>query len=236
MTRAASLQLAALFLATAVMSGCSNYSPSSSDQLQPTNFPSGDYLKADPNHVYKINSELSQIIVTVRRGGLMARLGHDHIVASNHVQGFIYLDRENQQCKADIFVPLNALEVDNIELRAASAMTTEPSAADIAGTKSNMLKSIEAIAYPFALLQSSDCTGSLSSRPVSAELNIHGVTQAVQLAVAAKQPALGQLALSGEFSLLQSDFGIKPFSIMNGLIKVQDELVLTFRLQAQKPN
>jgi hypothetical protein len=42
-----------------------------------------------------------------------------------------------------------------------------------------------------------------------------------------------QLFISGNFTILQSDFAIEPFSIMNGLLKVQDRLQLSFQLRAQ---
>lgn len=112
-------------------------------------------------------------------------------------------------------------------------MTTKPSAADIEGTTSNMLKSIEAEKFPFAQLQSQDCSGALNNQSVPVTLTIHGVTQSRELEISLHQSDDSQLDISGEFSMLQSDFGIQPFSIMNGLIKVQDRLHLSFQLRAQ---
>jgi len=234
MTRPKFRQLAALLLLPLLLQGCSNYSQLADTQSQPANFPDSFYLQAEPNQVYRIDSQFSQIIVTVRRGGLMARLGHDHIVASNHVQGIIYLDRENQRCRAQLFVPLNILEVDNLQLRSAADMTTKPSAADIEGTTSNMLKSIEVEKFPFAQLHSQNCSGALSGQPVPVTLSIHGVSQNRSLNISLQQPGEAQLFISGDFAILQTDFGIEPFSIMNGLIKVQDRLHLSFQLRAQQ--
>ena len=217
-----------------LIQGCSNYSALSTNQTEPAGFPSDRYQQADPNYVYPLDSEASQIIVTVRRGGLMARLGHDHIVSSNHVQGFIFLDSGSGQCTADLFVPIAMLEVDNAKLRTLAAMTTTPSAADIKGTRGNMLKSIEGEDFPFAQLHSSDCFTSVSGNKSTVELTIHGVTQQRKLDIALEQARGDELVISGTFSILQSDFGITPFSIMNGLIKVEDKLDLSFRLIAKK--
>lgn len=217
-----------------LIQGCSNYSALSSNQTEPAGFPSDRYQQADPNYVYPIDSQASQIVVTVRRGGLMARLGHDHIVSSNHVQGFIFLDPGRGQCSADIFVPMGILEVDNAKLRTLAAMTTTPSAADIKGTTGNMFKSIEAEAFPFAQLHSRDCFTSVSGNKSSVELTIHGVTQRRELDITLEQTAGKELTISGTFSILQSDFGITAFSIMNGLIKVEDRLDISFRLIAKK--
>ncbi|MDB2594202.1 YceI family protein [Porticoccaceae bacterium] len=233
MIRLGGRQLAAALLLPLMLQGCSSYTGLSATESQPANFPDSFYLQADTNQVYSIDSQLSQIIVTVRRGGLMARLGHDHIVASNNVRGLIYLDSENLLCRAQLYVPLAILEVDNLQLREAAAMTTKPSAADIEGTTSNMLKSIEAEKFPFAQLQSQDCSGALNNQSVPVTLTIHGVTQSRELEISLHQSDDSQLDISGEFSMLQSDFGIQPFSIMNGLIKVQDRLHLSFQLRAQ---
>jgi len=54
---------------------------------QPFNFPSSLYLQSDADfEVYKVNSDLSRILIRVYRGGLMAKLGHDHIIASQNIQ------------------------------------------------------------------------------------------------------------------------------------------------------
>lgn len=234
MTRVSNAQLAAALLLLLLLQGCSNYLEPSATQTQPANFPDSFYRQAEPNQIYTINSQFSQIVVTVRRGGLMARLGHDHIVASNHVQGLIFLDQENQLCKAQLFVPLAILDVDNLQLRAAAAMTTKPSTADIEGTTSNMLKSIEAEKFPFAQLQSEDCSGALNNQPVPVALSIHGVTHNRALEISLHQTDNGQLFISGDFDILQTDFAIEPFSIMNGLIKVQNKLQLSFQIRAQQ--
>jgi hypothetical protein len=233
MTRLGPLALASVLLLPLLLQGCSQYSEPAATQSQPANFPDSFFLQADPSQVYKIDSQFSQIIVTVRRGGLMARLGHDHIVASNQVQGYIYLDRENRQCRAQLFVPLTLLEVDNPQLRATAAMSTKPSAADIQGTTSNMLTSIEIQKFPFAQLQSPDCSAALNNQPAPLELSIHGVTQHMAVPINLQQANNSQLFISGNFTILQSDFAIEPFSIMNGLLKVQDRLQLSFQLRAQ---
>ena len=55
--------------------------------------------------------------------------------------------------RADLYVPLDTLVVDEPALRAEAGFDTQPSAADIAGTRRNMLeKVLEADRYPFALI------------------------------------------------------------------------------------
>jgi hypothetical protein len=42
------------------------------------------------------------------------------------------------------------------------------------------------------------------------------------------------LRASGEFTLIQSDFGVKPISVAGGALKVKDELKLSFEMVARK--
>ena len=219
--------------------GCVSSPDISPQQTAPANFPETIYTEADKNSaVYRVDSRASTVTITVRRGGLMASLGHDHIIASHDIQGYILLDSDaaanTHRCRADFFAPIATLDVDNAELRAATNLLTNPSAADIAGTTGNMLKSVEAKDFPFAQLHSSDCMAALSGEQSEVSLTIHGVSQEREIAINVEQINDNEIVLSGTFSVLQSDFGIEPFSIMNGLIKVEDKLEMGFKLVAKK--
>jgi len=220
---------------TLAIGGCSTPQELPDGPAQPANFPEQFYLKAaseTDKTVYKIDSELSQIVLRVYRGGAMARLGHDHIIASRNVQGYIALDKNDDQCRADIFVPLMSLDVDDPQLRAAAELDTTPSPEDISGTRNNMLMSIEAADFPFVQLSSNNCSGGLSGNETPVVLSLHGVKQQRKLQVRLQSIDDNQMLVSGEFSIKQTDFGIKPFSIMNGLIKVEDKVDLTYQLTA----
>jgi polyisoprenoid-binding protein YceI len=220
-----------------LLGGCATQQDISPQQKAPTDFPTGIYTGSASASIYKVDSPASRILITVRRGGLMASLGHDHIIASHDLQGYIFLDRDdpqNSSCRAEFYTQLANLEVDNIHLRAEAGLLTTPTAKDIAGTTSNMLKSIEVENFPFAQLHSSDCRRALSGEQSEVLLTIHGVSRKQAIAVNIDEVSDNKLIVSGEFSILQSDFGIQPFSIMNGLIKVEDRLELEFKIIAVK--
>jgi len=42
------------------------------------------------------------------------------------------------------------------------------------------------------------------------------------------------LRASGKFSLMQSDYGIKPISVAGGALKVKDELQFSFEMVLRK--
>jgi polyisoprenoid-binding protein YceI len=65
------------------------------------------------------------------------------------------------------------------------------------------------------------------------ELALHGVTRSQP--VAARVTLKGdRLRTTGEFSMCQSDYGIRPVSAAGGTVKLKDELKLAFDISARK--
>lgn len=64
-------------------------------------------------------------------------------------------------------------------------------------------------------------------------MEIHGTSrpQAVDVKVADEGDAL---ALSARVSVTQSDFGVKPYSLMMGTLKVADEVTIDFAARHAK--
>ena len=224
-------------LLTLFLSGCSSRQELSEGPAQPSDFSEQFYLESASNpqqFIYKIDSDLSRLVLRVYRGGAMARLGHDHVISSQDVQGYIALDKESGQCRADFFIPLSTLIVDDPQLRAVAELDTTPSSSDIADTKHNMLISLEAANFPFVQLGSKDCSGVLSGVETTVMLSLHDVNQQRNLQINLQSIDDNQLVISGGFSIKQTDFGIEPFAIMGGLIKVEDKVDLTYQLTAQR--
>ena len=215
-----------------ILSSCSKSIKQLETPILPHQFPIERYTTTNSTSVFRVDALQSQVLVTVRRGGLMAKLGHDHIVSSRQLQGFILMDQDNQRCHADFYISVHLMEVDNPQLRAQAQMQTNPSDKDIAGTRINMLKSIDAKQFPFVQLRSADCSEIFTNSSVAIEIQLHGVIRNQQIDVNWHRDKTGVLTAQSTFSLLQTDFNIAPFSIMNGLIKVEDKLEIGVQLTA----
>ena len=210
-------------------------------QQRPADYPSAIYANPDPqSSLYQLDSASSIVLIKVLRGGAMAKFGHDHIVASRDVQGYLLLGNDGS-CRADFYAPLNQLIVDDPILRNQAKLLTTPTEKDIAATKTNMLISLETAEFPFVQLQSLDCAGVMDGQPASTRIGLHGVFQAQQLEIAVTQmdtnsleSGMKSLLISGSFGILQTDFGIQPFSVFNGLLKVEDRLEISYQLLARK--
>lgn len=198
----------------------------------PADFPERDYREAaaQGRPVFRIDPASSLVVIEVRRAGALARLGHDHVVASHDMRGYVLLDAG----RADLYARLDRLVVDEPVLRAEAHFDTQPSRSDIAGTRRNMLGSVlDAAHYPFARIRVArvDRAGSRATANVS--MTLHGETRNLQVPLQTETTA-DDITISGSLILHQTDFGIVPLSILGGAIQVEDAIDLRFRLHATR--
>ncbi|WP_317202026.1 YceI family protein [Janthinobacterium sp.] len=187
-------------------------------------------LRARGESVLRVDPQASLIAITVRRAGALARLGHDHLVASRAVDGFV----APGQNRADFHFRLDQLTVDDADLRADAGLGAQPSADAIAGTRSNMLgKVLDAEHFPDVYVRA---TRGAPDAPLSVAITLHGVRRTLTIPVRFETPPDGRrLAVSGTVEFRQSDFGLVPFAVLGGAIAVQDRLELRFRIVAVAP-
>lgn len=194
--------------------------------------PASRYLQwqAQGETVLRIDAQASLLTITVRRGGALARLGHDHVVASRTLDGWV----APQRGQASFQFRLDAMSVDEAGLRAAAGLETTPSGEAIAGTRRNMLvRVLDAERYP--LVQIEARTGTAPDM-LDAAISLHGVTRQVAVPATIVRSADGRsLQASGKLLLKQSDFGIVPFSVLGGAMAVQDQMELAFSIHASAP-
>lgn len=204
--------------------------PQPAAQLAPV-FPASYYLQAEAQgkNILRVDSGLSLLVFEVRRAGPFAHLGHDHVVASHDVTGFVSQD----EGRADLSVPLDRLAVDEAALRTEAGFNTQPTPDGIAGTRRNMLtKVLQAERFPVALIHVTSKGADKNAEPMlNVSITLHGVTRTFDVPASMQSGADG-MVVNGRMHFRQSDFGIVPFSILNGAIQVQDRLDLRFHIVA----
>jgi hypothetical protein len=175
--------------------------------------------------VYAADPGASLIAVTVRRAGLMARLGHDHVVASHALTGYA----APGMGRADVSFRVDQLTVDEPPLLRDAGIATSPAPEAVEGTRKNMLGPVlDAERYPVVTLHAElPADGQLR-----VDVTLHGVTRRLQLPAAVRVDA-AQVTASGTARLKQTDFGITPFAVGAGLLAVQDELAVSFNIVAR---
>jgi polyisoprenoid-binding protein YceI len=105
------------------------------------------------------------------------------------------------------------------------------SEAAIDATREHMLgpDNMQAQRYPLVHLHSLGIVGEAPRFAARVAVALHGQTREVQVPLVVT--GLPQrVQVSGALVLRQSDFGVQPYSVMNGLLAVQDEIVLEFTL------
>jgi len=232
--RSRALRLAAALLST-VLAACAPLlrGPVQAPAAPPADFPEGYYREAaaQGKPVFRVDSRESLVVIEVRRSGSLARLGHDHVVASHEVGGYVAPD----EGRADLYVALARLAVDEAALRAGAGFDTQPTESDIQGTRANMLeKVLEAEKFPFALIQVSGANTMRGDVTLNVVITLHGSTRTLQVPARIEADA-GGMSVTGGFSFDQTDFGIAPYSLLGGAIAVQNRVDLRFRIIARLP-
>jgi hypothetical protein len=220
--------LAALLLAA----GCAGILRVEAPLKPPPEFPEGDYQQAlkDGKPVYKVDPAASLVVIEVRRGGSLARLGHDHVIASHDATGYV----APGEGRADMYIALAQLIVDEPELRKEAGFDTQPTESDIEGTRSNMLNHVlEAEKFPFAVISVKNVDAKEKRATFAAAVTLHGVTRTLRVPAEIDAGA-ESIVVSGKVAFNQTDFGITPYSLLGGAIAVKDGLELRLRIRARR--
>lgn len=201
---------------------------------QPSPTPSSDTRGAT---IYQIDSQASELHILVYRGGTFARLGHNHVVTSKSLTGRAWMQPQFAASGFELSFPVADLIVDDPDARraAGSDFPADIPAADKEGTRKNMLRAevLDGERYPRVEVKSATVAGSLQAPQVTARITIKDASRDVTVPVVAAVNG-DRLTASGEFEILQTDFGIKPFSVALGALEVKDRLLVRFKLVASK--
>lgn len=211
----------ALSLGALAISACST-SPSAPPAA--TEAPAAPTLAA-PQQAHRIIAGESLVAITVRRSGPLARMGHDHVVATRQLEGFVDLAKGHTELR----FRLDQLQVDQPDLRKEAGLDTQPSADAIDGTRNNMFnKVLQAAAHPWVVVRAER-----EGEFLNAQVTLHGATRNYRVPLQLKEEG-ALLQARGSFIARQSDFGITPFAVFGGALAVKDEMELRFAISARR--
>jgi len=179
---------------------------------------------------YRLGPEESSFTVQAFAEGLFSAFGHDPVIAIRDFEG------EAQ------FVP-GTLETAAVKIRinakglALTGDTKEKDRVEIETTMRNQVLEVEK--YPEVVFSSSNISASRVAEGryrvrVIGDLSFHGVTQKNLWITSEATVSDQELRARGDFSLKQSDFGIKPFSAVGGTIKLKNELKFSFDIVGKR--
>ncbi len=186
---------------------------------------------------YPVVAEESLLQILVYRGGAMARLGHNHVIASHHLEGVVQVTDDPLATRFDIRLPVNELTVDEPAMRDGAGPDFPPGVPQSArdGTRRNLLSEalLDAANYPEIRLRTIDVVAAGEGFDVGIEITLKGQVRQVRVPVQVERKP-GALMARGEFALRQSDLGLKPFSVAMGTLVVLDEMKIRFEISARE--
>ena len=157
--------------------------------------------------------ELTEGSVLVRTGveGAASRMGHRLVLSVQTWSATVGL-----AAGQPVTVAFRA-DLTSLKVRSGSGGVTPLTPVDKQVILRNAVKTLDVSRYPEVVFDGEVLPGYL----VSGELTIHGRTQPLQA-----QIAIADGRASAAIPVLQSDFGVKPYSLMLGQLKVADEVIV----------
>jgi len=186
---------------------------------------------------YRIDTEASLLQLHVYRAGPLARLGHNHVVASRDLQGSIwYRDRQGRS-GFRISLPVAELTVDEPALREAAGddFPGEIPPEDVEATRRNMLGEsvLDAARHPEIIAELVAVEGSGEALTVTVALTIRGRRRLVDFPVQLRVDE-GRLVASAETTVSHAALGLEPFSVMGGALSVAEDIGVRYRVVARR--
>jgi hypothetical protein len=183
--------------------------------------------------LYRIDDGASRILFRVGRAGPMQEMGHDHVVASEAVEGIVLLASDPGRSRADLRIPLRELVVDKPAYRARYGLEPDVPADAVNGTTRNMQEGVlESDEFPWAEVAVRMASALNEPPTLAVSITLHGSTFEY-LVPAAIETSGGTLLINGEMTLAHADFGLEPFSAAGGLLRVAENIGVEFKLQAR---
>lgn len=179
---------------------------------------------------FVVDGSVSAVTAHLGKTGLFQVAGHEHTIVARDIQGEIALDeRELSRSSVDLVVSARSLEVsEKGEPEGDAPKVREamrgPGALDVArfGT----------VHFASASVSGKQTGPGAFDLTVSGEFSLHGVTQSIAVPVHV-EVAGSTLTASGKFPIRQTDYGIEPTTAAGGLVKVENEVTLSFRISAR---
>jgi polyisoprenoid-binding protein YceI len=182
---------------------------------------------------YSIDGARSKVEINVYKEGLFKAFGHDHVIAAKELSGQVQFDAEMiDQSTVRLKLPTKSITVID-------PGESEKDRRDVQATMEGE-KVLDVARFPEITFSSSHVSAVKRTQDgweltLSGNLSLHGVKKPVSFPLRVHVEA-AELYGEGDFSILQTDYGITPVKVGGGTVKVKDKLKISFIVVAQKQN
>jgi polyisoprenoid-binding protein YceI len=188
---------------------------------------SARYIRPVTAKAWTLNASDGQLLVHTGVTGRAARMGHRLTIAMNSWLATVRWS-SGEPAEAELTV-----EVDSLRVLGGEGGLKALSGPEKTLAQSNALRVLDAGRFPQIRFHASDIGGVEGGYRLAGMLEIHGVTRECEIGLRVED--LGEAwRLTCEAAVRQSDFGIKPYSMLMGSMKVVDTVTVSFTAKAPK--
>ena len=178
---------------------------------------------------YVLDPARSRFVVRASVAGLLSAFGHNPTIAIRSFTGEALLRPDSPELSSLRF------EIDAASL----AVTGEVSDKDRTEMERAMREEVlETARYPLirfenAAVQATRITDAMYAMKIPGNLTLHGVTRELEIPCTVTAGDEGFRAY-GDFSIRQTDYGIRQVTVAGGTLKLKDELKFTFDIVGRR--
>jgi polyisoprenoid-binding protein YceI len=177
---------------------------------------------------YELGPQSGRLLVKTGRTGLGSKAGHDLTIEVTRWGGRALVDTAEL---ADSLLSVN-VDVDSFEVRAGTGGVKPLTDSDRADIKRTIREKILHTArHPTITFRSRAVRGTAGSFAVAGNLTIVGVTRSVTV----RGGVADDGRVRGTATIVQSQWGIKPYSAFLGALKLKDEVMVEFDVALLPP-
>ncbi len=175
---------------------------------------------------YSLNGNSGKMSVYTYKEGLLSKLAHDLLIDVKNFKvnlnvpeagltsGSLEVELQADSVKVDCAMKNGERQPDTLKEK------------DIADIEKDMAKKVlHPDKYPTVNFCSKEIKEKEAGYHVNGELSLHGVTKTIDFDINTNGDNL-----KGRFSILQKDYGIKPFKAMLGTLRIKNEISFAFDL------
>ena len=181
-------------------------------------------MTAKPGN-YTIDNSNGKLLIHTGRAGMASKVGHDLVIEATRWNATVNVDGDPSQSEVTATIDARSLEVR--EGHGGAKPLTDKDRKDI---KSNMFDVLKISSASDIKFQSNSVEANGDRITVSGDLTVAGASQPVTLQLTMEDGG-DTVRLRGETEVVQSKWGIKPFSAMMGALKVKDEVKITLDVE-----
>lgn len=192
-------------------------------------------LPADAR-LFRVVPDESLVSILVYRAGKLARAGHNHLIASRDVTGWVVWTPDVARSSFELRMPVASLAIDDPELRRAVGpeFCAEVPESARQGTHRNMLgpQVLDGESFPAVTLVSMRIEAAPGGALATVQVTVRDQTRRLSVPVRYEQKG-EELLADGELAVRQTELGLTPFTALLGALQVQDEMKVRFRILAR---